>query len=73
MRHLNLFTGGIKGAGILIHKGELLQPRLKADRGMSLSDIKAKVEMDYDPKLGEIGSSIKSSVKKAIKPLKYKF
>jgi len=69
MRHFNLFTGGIRGSGVLIHKGELLQPRLKADKGMDLASIKSKDEMDYNPKLGKMGCS----VKKAIKPLKYKF
>lgn len=63
-----ILTGGIKGCGLMIHKGELLNYSAPKSFGKSAKDI----FVDGKDMVSEkVGSGMMK--KKSIKPLKYKF
>lgn len=74
MKHLNLFDGGIKGKGLRIRKGHFFHNALN-ESSSALDNVKNNISSvpvkDFN-KIG-LGSGVNSSVRKAIKPLKYKF
>jgi len=71
MKHLNLFSnGGIRGCGLSLHGGVL--GHSNNSRVNTLKNNLPSVPTGSFNKLS-IGSGVQSSVRKAIKPLKYKF
>ncbi len=78
MKHLHLFSNvGIRNSGLSLHGGRLghFANSTRNVSSNALSNVKnnlPSVPTDSFNKLS-IGSGVKSSVRKAIKPLKYKF
>jgi len=75
MKHLNLFSnGGIRGSGLSLH-GRQLGHFANRSRNVSVNTLKNNSPSDLTDSFNKlsIGSGVKSSVRKAIKPLKYKF
>ena len=70
MRHINLFDGGIKGKGFKIRKGQFFD-NARSSVDTVKNNITSVPVKDFNNI--SLGSGVKSSVKKAIKPLKYKF
>lgn len=71
MRHLSLFDGGIKGKGLRIRRGQFFDNARSSVVDTVKNNITSVPVKDFNNI--SLGSGVKSSVKKAIKPLKYKF
>lgn len=72
MRQLML-TGGIKGCGLMIHKGELRNYANPKSIGKNIKDKISDAENTVSEKVDKYGSGASSSSRKSIQPLKYKF